>query len=353
MSGLPILVGVLHDFPAADGGEAFEWAARLGFGKVGERLPGPVEFLHRPANGLPLPGGSAKSVQDAFGELDAAGVLAVLGPAITDNALVVRPLADAAGLACLNYTGSEESRSQCAFHFQIGSLEDEPSFLAAYLARRGLRRVALLQDSSHIGRRKAEFFEQACSSYGLDLVSRAVVAVDEPEVTGAMAAARAVEPDALVCLGLWGLPRAVSVSLVHDVWDVPTIANSALMYGYHQPAWAKGWEGWIYPDTVSDTNQRYLELCKLAAAAGRTVGPGAAGAYDMGRLLAEGIARARYLMRHEVVAGLERVKSLPAATGQEGTLMGFGRWDRAALKGRFLVLRQWRDGQSRECEDQP
>jgi hypothetical protein len=26
--------------------------------------------------------------------------------------------------------------------------------------------------------------------------------------------------------------------------------------------------------------------------------------------------------------------------------MGFGVWDRAALKGHFLVLREWRDGRS-------
>jgi hypothetical protein len=26
--------------------------------------------------------------------------------------------------------------------------------------------------------------------------------------------------------------------------------------------------------------------------------------------------------------------------------MGFGRWDRGALKGRYLVLRSWRDGAS-------
>ena len=29
-----------------------------------------------------------------------------------------------------------------------------------------------------------------------------------------------------------------------------------------------------------------------------------------------------------------------------GTLMGFGVWDHAALKGHYLVLRTWRDGQS-------
>jgi hypothetical protein len=30
--------------------------------------------------------------------------------------------------------------------------------------------------------------------------------------------------------------------------------------------------------------------------------------------------------------------------------MGFGRWDRAALTGRYLVLRAWREGASVEVE---
>src|SRR5262249_61517697 len=75
-------------------------------------------------------------------------------------------------------------------------------------------------------------------------------------------------------------------------------------------------------------------------------GPGEAGAYDMGRLLAEGVARAPELTRAGVRAGLERVKALPAASGRAGTLMGFGNWDRGALKGPYLVLREWRGGVS-------
>ena len=67
----------------------------------------------------------------------------------------------------------------------------------------------------------------------------------------------------------------------------------------------------------------------------------------MGRLMAEGIARARALTRDEIVRGLERVKSLPSATGRADTLMGFGRYDRGALKGQFLVIREWHDGDRR------
>ncbi|HSS10277.1 MAG TPA: ABC transporter substrate-binding protein, partial [Acidimicrobiales bacterium] len=194
INGLPVSIGVLHDFPAADGGEAFEWAVRLGMAEVGERMPGPVEFMHMAANGLPLPGGSEASVRQAYEQLNGAGVLAVLGPAISDNAIVVRPMADAAGLATVNYAGAEATRSAAGFHYQIGSLEDEPSFLVAHLLARGLTRVALIQDTTFIGRRMAEFFEEACASAGVSLVARATLPPTGANATEALTAVRATGP---------------------------------------------------------------------------------------------------------------------------------------------------------------
>ncbi len=66
----------------------------------------------------------------------------------------------------------------------------------------------------------------------------------------------------------------------------------------------------------------------------------------MGRLLGEGIAASEHLTRAGIADGLRRVKQLPASSGYEGTLMGFGVWDHAALKGHYLVLREWKDGRS-------
>jgi ABC-type branched-subunit amino acid transport system substrate-binding protein len=348
MDGPRLLVGKLHDYPTADGGAAFEWAVRRAFAEVEAtgRLPGPLEIVHETAFGLPLPGGSARSVEDAFHRLDAEGVLAVLGPAISDNAIVVRPLADAAGIPTLNYSGADESRSALGFHFQIGSLEDEPSFLAAHLVARGFRRIALVHDTSYIGRRMADYFQDACAAYGLALVARVSAPTTSPDAADPVAVARSTEPDALVTLGLWDLPRAVSLELAATGWSVPTTANSALIYGHAQPEWARGWEGWTYIDTVDDDNPRYAALVAAARDAGHSAGPGAAGAYDMGRLLAEAIARAPGVTRDAIAIGFERVRALPSATGRPDTLMGFGRYDRGALKGQYLVVRQWRDGTS-------
>src|SRR5512135_2161151 len=103
MAGTPLRVGILHDFPRADGGAAFEWAVRLGFGEVSAaRLPYPIAFVHENAT---------SSVAAAFARLIEQEVIAILGPALTDGALAACPLADDAGVVCLNYAGDDEARS--------------------------------------------------------------------------------------------------------------------------------------------------------------------------------------------------------------------------------------------------
>jgi hypothetical protein len=72
--------------------------------------------------------------------------------------------------------------------------------------------------------------------------------------------------------------------------------------------------------------------------------------HDLGRLVAEGLARAPERTRDGVKEGLEQIKWLPAAEGHDGTLLGFGKHDRGALHGRYLVLRRWQDGQSVEVD---
>jgi ABC-type branched-subunit amino acid transport system substrate-binding protein len=338
---MDIRVGVLHDFERPDGGAVFEWAVRLGIAEVeaAGRLPARVVFLHEPAH---------DDVGAAFVRLVDQGVLAILGPAITDGALAVRPLADEAGVPCINYAGNEEARSAWLFHFQIGSLEDEPVLLVEHLVRRRQTRAVLVQDTSRIGNRLASFFQDAARAARCELAGHIRVEPDGAAIGPAVAAARGAAPDVLAFVGFWRAAHALAVEMKTQGWTVPAVANSALMYGHADPAWARDWEGWTYVDTFSEGNPQFAALSRAVAAAGRTAGPGEAGAYDMGRLLAEGIARAPEPTRAGIRAGLERVKALPAATGRAGTRMGFGNWDRGALKGPYLVLREWRAGRSVE-----
>lgn len=317
MAGSLVRVGVLHDFPTADDGRSFERSVRLGLQAVADsgRLEDEVEIVHAVGLGLPLPGGSAHAVERAFAELADQGVAAILGPAISDNAIVVRPLADRARIPTLNYSGSEETRSEYGFQYQLGSLEDEPSFLASDLGARGLTRVAIERDRSYVGRRMSDFFEHAAAVAGLSLTSHAAA-------------------DAIVSLGMWDSAR----SLAESRPGLPVVANSALIYGHHDRQAARAWEGWTYPDVFAEANEGYAALGDARY--------GVAAQYDMGRLLGEALARARIASGPGLMDGLEQVKAIPAASGEPGTLMGFGRCERGALKGRYLVLRRWHEGRS-------
>jgi branched-chain amino acid transport system substrate-binding protein len=341
-TALPVRVGLLYDYPQA--GDLFAKSLQLGLDEVAAtgRLDREVELVERQSRGLPS--GSEAEVVRAFDDLDNDDVVAIVGPSISDNALIVAPLCDAARIPAINYSGGERTRSQWMFHYQVGSLEEEPPVLAARMVTRGLRRAAVVFDQSPVGRRYAECFESARARLGLEVTGTASISALAEDATDLLARLRAAEPDVLVYLGLGVSSRAVSLALDALGWKVPVLANSALMFGYARPDWRDGYAGWEYIDTIADDNSMRAHLReKFPHAAG---GPIGCAAFDMGRLLGEGIAAAEHLTRAGIADGLRRVKQLPATSGHEGTLIGFGVWDHAALKGHYLVLREWKDGHS-------
>ncbi|HXX90822.1 MAG TPA: ABC transporter substrate-binding protein [Acidimicrobiales bacterium] len=347
-STAPIQLGVLYDFPLADGGGLFETAVRLGLAEVAGsgRLDRPVELVARQARGLPA--GTAHDVERTFEELVDTGVLAVIGPSISDNGLIVAPMADRLGVPCVNYTGGERTRSTWMFHYQVGSLEEEPSVLVAHLRRQGHDTVAVAHDHSPVGRGYAEFFAEACAAQGIDITASAAVSPLADDLAPTVRRLRASDPAALVYLGLGVAARAMALGVAAEDWKVPVAANSALMFGYARRDWREGWEDWVYVDSVADDNAVRARLRERDARV--AAGPIGLAAYDMGRLLGEALARAAHLTRDGVREGLERVKQLPAASGVDGTTMGFGQFDHGALKGRYLVLRRWSGGKTLQVE---
>jgi ABC-type branched-subunit amino acid transport system substrate-binding protein len=339
----PISIGVLYDFPQGDGGDGFERALRLGLAVTeGRRSRPPIELTSVHARGLPI--GSEHEMKVAFAELEAQGVLAIIGPSISDNALIAAPLCDAARVPAINYSGGERTRSEWMMHYQVGSLEEEPPFLAARVVERGFERCAVLFDESPVGKRYAECFDAARARLGLRTTATAGISPLAESLEPEVERLRDSEPDVLVYFGLGVSSRALSLALDALKWTVPVITNSSLMFGYARPDWRDGYAGWEYVDTISEANPERAALAKQDPAS--AAGPVGCAAYDMGRLLGEGLVRAAHLTREGVREGMRSVKWLPATSGEPGTLMGFGNQDHGALKGHFLVLREWKNGKT-------
>jgi ABC-type branched-subunit amino acid transport system substrate-binding protein len=308
------------------------------------RIDRPVTFVEDINEGLPE--GTAASVTAGFHRLVAQDALVIMGPSVTDNGLIVTELADEARIPCCNWTGSDRTRSEWMFHYQIGSLEEEPHLLAGHLASLGHRRIALVQDRSPIGNRYGSFFEDATERLGLQITSKTLISPVSTDLSDTVRSVRQGEVDALVYLGLGLSAGTLGHALTDADWHPPVFANSALMFGYAYPEWATHWEGWTYVDAWSEQNPRLGELI-AAHPDGSTVFPMTlAAGDDMGRLLVEALAGAEILTRTGVKEAFERIKCLPASLGLPGTTMGFGHWDRAALKGGFILLRRWEGGRS-------
>lgn len=338
----PIVVGILADRPGPEGALVAEVRQVVAEAVEAGRIDRPVQFECEAAEGLPT--GTAAAVTEAFARLVACQPLLVLGPTITDNGLVVRDLADAARIPCCNWTGSEETRSEWMFQYQIGSLEEEPYLLAAHLSSLGLRRVWVVQDRSPIGRRYGSFFDRAADRQGLEVVGRTLVSPVAEDLAPVAARLGATEADALCYLGL-GLSAGALGRALDGIAHPPVFANSALLFGYAFPEWAARWEGWTYVDAWSEDNRR---LAGLLAGRGDDAGLAfqVAAGDDLGRLVVEALAGAELLTPAGVRDALERVKWLPASLGRAGTTMGFGAHERGALKGGFILLRQWSGGRS-------
>ncbi len=208
----PIRIGFLYDFPQGDGGAAMETAFRLGFGAVAAsgRVDRELEILANHARGLPA--GSEHDVVTAFHELESSGCLLVVGPSISDNGLITAPLFDEFGLPSINYTGGERTRGAFGFHYQVGSLEEEPAVLGARLAQRGLLRPAVVHDQSPVGKRYAECFDDARGSLGLETAGSIAISPMAEDLSAPIARLRDLGPDSLVYLGLGMASHAVAVA---------------------------------------------------------------------------------------------------------------------------------------------
>jgi ABC-type branched-subunit amino acid transport system substrate-binding protein len=210
--------------------------------------------------------------------------------------------------------------------------------------------VVVVQDRSPIGRRYGSFFEGAASREGVEVALRLEVSPVADDLREVVARAQRAGAEGLVYLGLGFALHPLVAAMAEKRWSPPAVANSALFQAHFHPERAGTFEGWAYVDVYDDRNQLFADVQRRMRHVELPL-PVKAVFYDQARLLAEAVTTAPQLSREGIRDGLERLKLLPAALGSPGTTMSFGPWDRAALKGRFLVMREWRDGHSVQRDD--
>lgn len=309
---------------------------------AGDELDRPVELVVRTGHGLPS--GTAKAVVDAWRDLAGEGVLVIIGPGITDNCMAVVPFFESGRVPTINFPGTTRTRGRYGFHYQIGALYGDGPLLARAIGRRRLRTVGVIRDRSPIGQEFFEHFQDQCERDGLAVTMDLKCSPVAPDLAHEVRQLATAGPDALVYLGFGAVLLELSRALADVGWDPPRFTTSAGMHFHSKSDVEKqAMSGWVYVDQVDEDNTTLREvLDRFEQRHGsRPFQPLFAGMYDMATLAVLGLRYATVHTPEGVTEGLERIQQVPAALGGKGTVLGFGPWERTALKGPdYLVLRQ-------------
>jgi branched-chain amino acid transport system substrate-binding protein len=219
--------------------------------------------------------------------------------------------------------------------------------MVGHLADRNIRRVALVYDRATIISRYVKWFDIYADKAGIDTVARRPIIPNIEDAKTVIDALGRSDPTAIVYFGLGPSAQAIATALRAAHWELPVVGNSALISARGRPELALACDAWVYVDMLADTNPM-LDQAAQRLAPHLLKSPIGVCFYDMGRLVGQALGRAPYLTRIGVRDGFEQVKRLPASVGHAGTTMTIGHWDRAILKGQYLVLRQWRNGSTLE-----
>ncbi|MFN2539695.1 MAG: ABC transporter substrate-binding protein [Mycobacteriales bacterium] len=357
----PFRVGVLQDWALWAPVEKWYDGLRLAFAEAFETgvLDRPVELVFREVEGPP--DGDAAGVVRAWRELvHTEQVLAVVGPHITDLTRILRDEVERSRVPTISHTATAGFDGDFCFLIPNGTFADETFYIVRHLVRRGVTKVGVVREDNPIGDEYYDWFRLHARNAGLHVTSDQIVSprVTDEAMDTALRAIRASGAEGVAHLG-YGLTFYAMLSQmarqVEEGWDVPrvTITTWVLCSGLDQelgspalinlPAPTELLEGWVGVDLPHEGNEVFRGFQDRYVA--RFGGPKPYGCYpahfyDMGRVLAEGIARSRPVTPEGLQKGLEKVRMVPSTMGSPGTVIGFGPYDHRGYKGAdYLVLR--------------
>src|SRR3954454_8641934 len=310
---------------------------------------GPIQLVIADARGLPRE--NYRKVIDGYRWLVEQGCVAVLGPMISDNSIVLQQTANELGVACIGWTGAHKFASDYCFTVANGDIPTEGVMCAQWLHAQGLRKIGMFWEQGSSGRDYADYFRDTALGLGLNVIREVKL---EPNPRGladdlAMMRDLGVEGIYYGGYGYATFPFAEAFKALD--WDPSRVMGTAFMFYSNSNAWAEGLEGWHGVDQLGEdgANPNYNAMVeRFEKRFGRKTGNVViALAYDTARAGIHGIANAAIPAPKHVKEGMEKIRWMPATNGGPGCYIQFGPWDHKGYKGDFLTIRELRGGELR------
>jgi ABC-type branched-subunit amino acid transport system substrate-binding protein len=306
------------------------------------RITRPIEIVYKEVEGLPK--GSTRAVVRAYQELVDAGVVAVIGPHITDNAVTVKEEIERLKVPAVSVCASDDWTGEWTFALPNGSFTDETMFWAHLIRKAGLHTVGVIYEESLLGAKYRQNFARVAKQHGLSVVAEEGIAASAQDVSPMVRRLYEAKPDALVYGGFGFGHVGINPSLAALGWDPPRYMCTALENGWVHPVLWQACVGWIGMEQYDEGNEvGQAFYTRFEEAYGRRPF-----AYccpptfrDIAEVFVTAIADAQPLSPRGVKEAMERIKMLPAASGSPGTRISFGKYDRMGWMGAgYLVARR-------------
>lgn len=356
----PIKIGILLDtvFPSPP---PPPWNCRQDFldavhvtfedAQCSGKIDRPVELILEEVEGLPR--GSVKAVADAYKRLVEAGCLAIIGPAISDNAVPLSEYVNEHGkVPTLTWAGTDDWLGEWTFSLGNGSQPDEPVILANIMAHADINSVVVIAEHGLVGDQYLSYVNEAFEHEGLTSagVVRVSAIVGSDLKFEAQKLAAQLKPlkengaDALLFLGFGYGCFVVNLALELLQWQPTKYTTTAWEVGFMHPDILKAYYGWIgleQYDAENPVTTAFLD--RFEKRYGRRPEyfmPGYG--HDMANVIVHALSKASPLSPRGVKNSLERIRLLPSASGAPGTRISFGKFTRRGWMGAgYLVAREF------------
>jgi ABC-type branched-subunit amino acid transport system substrate-binding protein len=320
-------------------------------------LDRPVELKVVEVEGLPY--ARATTILDAV----AATVrefqpIAIIGPHTSENVPVIKPYVEKVGIPFIAMCGALDLAGPWTFLTPNGTFSDEAILMvdhAADVCRAS--RIGVIREENLLGDEYVAYIKSRAQVRGISVVADVAVGsfIDSDAAVAAVGTMREAEAQAYMYVGFGANAFAVlgaSQKLAAAGYDAPRITMSIFMGTIEGLAPYAGlidnFEGWVGVDQFDERNQTFnAMLDRFKKRLGRRpVHCYTAQGYDMGNVVAHGLARAKPRSRDGLREGLEKIRRLDAAAGGPGNHISFGPYDHRGYKGDFIVMRQVRNGRN-------
>jgi ABC-type branched-subunit amino acid transport system substrate-binding protein len=326
-------------------------------------LDRPVELQVVEVEGLPFRRATTmlKAVEDVVRDFDP---IAIIGPHTSENAPVIKPWAERAGIPFIAMSGALQMAGPWTFLTPNGTFCDEAILMVDHAVDvHRAERIGIIREDNLLGDEFAIHLKRRAQARGIAVVADVALGsfITAEEGLKAVDRMRTSGAQAYMYVGFGATAGAVlsaSQELAADGYDAARITMSIFMGtieglvkmdGPQYGGLISNFEGWIGVDQFDERNEHFtamLDRFEKRFDGRRPVHCYTAQGYDMGNVVAHGLAYAKPVSREGLREGLEQVRRVPATVGGPGNVLSFGPYDHRGYKGDYIVLRQIRDGQN-------